>query len=42
MHYHIVSKGVRIASFVSLSDRDLCLGFLQEEYEDVEFLPVND
>ena len=42
MNYHIEIKGIkdmwyRIASFVTSVDRDDCMYFLQEKYEDVSF-----
>ena len=37
MRFKIVVNGKVIAAFVNASDRDLCLGILQEEYGDFVF-----
>jgi hypothetical protein len=37
MKYAIYSKGKAIAKFLNKGDRDLCLGVLQETYQDCEF-----
>jgi len=40
MNYHIECNGMIIASFVHESDRDYCLDFLAEKYNDCEFIGV--
>ena len=46
MNYHIEAKSSkkwqRIASFETVIDRDDCLSFLQERYEDVPMRAVDD
>ena len=37
MKYKILRKKIVIASFVYMSDRDICLAALQEEYPDCRF-----
>ena len=37
MTYHILCKGIRIASFEYESDRDVCLVAFEECYSDCEF-----
>ena len=46
MDYHIMvrnssRKYIRIASFQNITDRDDCLGFLADKYDDCEFKAVN-
>ena len=37
MEYTIICNGIIIASFKNESDRDLCMDFLQDTYEDSSF-----
>lgn len=37
MKYVIICNGRTIAKFLNASDRDLCLGILEEVYDDAEF-----
>ncbi len=42
LRYKILCDGKLIASFLNPSDRDLCMGTLEETYDDSIFKPKDD